>query len=92
MTYPMTDDERAVIDQIERFAAEVLAPEAARLDEEALFATRHLPAMAEMGLMGMNLPEAYGGLGLSGPALYAAVGAVKTGAVSVSNESAWGIT
>ncbi|MFX0541998.1 acyl-CoA dehydrogenase family protein [Roseovarius sp. S4756] len=73
MTYPMTDDERAVIDQIERFAAERLAPEAARLDEESLFATRHLPAMAEMGLMGMNLPEAYGGLGLSGPALYAAV-------------------
>ncbi|WP_281967666.1 acyl-CoA dehydrogenase family protein [Roseovarius nanhaiticus] len=73
MIYPMTDDERAVIDQIERFAAEVLAPEAARIDEDALFATRHLPAMAEMGLMGMNLPEAYGGLGLSGPALYAAV-------------------
>ncbi|MFX0546586.1 acyl-CoA dehydrogenase family protein [Roseovarius sp. S1116L3] len=69
----MSEDERAVIDQIDRFAAEVLAPEAARLDEEALFATRHLPAMAEMGLLGMNLPEEYGGIGLSGPALYAAV-------------------
>ncbi|QYX56235.1 acyl-CoA dehydrogenase family protein [Roseovarius sp. SCSIO 43702] len=76
MIYPMSDDERAVIDQIERFAAEVLAPEAARLDEESLFATRHLPAMAEMGLMGMNLPEEYGGIGLSGPALYAAVEAI----------------
>lgn len=76
MTYPIKDDERAVIDQIERFAAEVLAPEAARLDEEAIFATLHLPAMAEMGLMGMNLPEEYGGIGLSGPALYAAVEAV----------------
>ncbi|MFD0858447.1 acyl-CoA dehydrogenase family protein [Roseovarius aquimarinus] len=72
----MSDDERAVIEQIERFAAEVLAPEAARIDEEALFATSHLPAMAEMGLMGMNLPEEYGGIGLSGPALYAAVEAI----------------
>ncbi|WP_113911526.1 acyl-CoA dehydrogenase family protein [Roseovarius dicentrarchi] len=76
MSYPMSDDERAVIDQIERFAAEVLAPQAARIDEDSLFATVHLPAMAEMGLMGMNLPEEYGGIGLSGPALYAAVEAI----------------
>ena len=76
MTYPMSDDERAVIDQIERFSAEVLAPEAARLDEEEIFATVHLPAMAEMGLLGMNLPEDMGGIGLSGPALYAAVEAI----------------
>ncbi len=71
--YPMRDDERAVIDQIERFASDVLAPEAARIDEEAVSATLHLPKMAELGLMGLNLPEEYGGLGLSGPALYRAV-------------------
>ena len=73
MTYPMHDDERAVIEQISRFSAQVLAPQAARLDEESLFATIHLPALAEMGLMGMNLPQDMGGTGLSGPALYAAV-------------------
>ncbi len=76
MNYPLNDDERAVVDQIERFCAAVLAPLAARLDEEALFATLHLPAMAEMGLLGMNLPEDMGGIGLSGPALYAGVEAV----------------
>ena len=76
MTYPMSDDERAVVAQIDRFAAEVLAPKAAELDERAIFATLHLPAMAEMGVMGMNLPEAFGGIGLSGPALYAAVEAI----------------
>lgn len=76
MSYPMTQEERAVVDQIERFSLEVLAPQAAKIDEEALFATLHLPAMAEMGVMGMNLPEEFGGLGLSGPALYAAVEAV----------------
>ena len=73
MTYPMSDDERAVVDQIERFANEVLAPQAARLDEESIFATVHLQQMAEMGLMGMNLPDELGGIGLSGPALYGAV-------------------
>nr|WP_309503806.1 acyl-CoA dehydrogenase family protein [uncultured Roseovarius sp.] len=76
MNYPVSDEERAVIDQIERFSADVLAPQAARLDEEAIFATLHLPGMAQMGLMGMNLPEEMGGLSLSGPALYAAVEAV----------------
>ena len=68
-----TEDEAAVLTQIARFAAEVLAPRAAELDENARFATCHLPAMAELGLMGLNLPEDLGGLGLSGPALYRAV-------------------
>lgn len=68
-----TDDEAALLDQIGRFAREVLAPRAAELDETATFATCHLPAMADLGLMGLNLPEEDGGLGLSGPALYRAV-------------------
>ena len=67
------DDEAAILDQIARFAEGVLAPRAAELDETATFATCHLPAMAELGLMGLNLPEKDGGLGLSGPALYRAV-------------------
>lgn len=73
MTYPIPDDERAVVEQIERFSNEVLAPQAARLDENGTFAVEHLPVMAELGLLGMNLPVELGGLGLSGPALYAAV-------------------
>ncbi|HRX73688.1 MAG: acyl-CoA dehydrogenase family protein [Rhodobacteraceae bacterium] len=68
-----TEDEALILDQIDRFAAEVLAPRAAELDETATFATCHLPAMAELGLFGLNLPEAEGGVGLSGPALYRAV-------------------
>ena len=71
-----SDDEAAVLDQIERFAQEVLAPRAAELDESATFATCHLPAMAALGLRGRNLPEEAGGIGLSGPALYRAVEAV----------------
>lgn len=68
-----TEDEAAILDQIGRFATEVLAPQAAALDEESRFATCHLPAMAELGLMGLNLPDDQGGLGLSGPALYRAI-------------------
>lgn len=67
------DDEQAILAEITRFAAEVLAPKAAELDETARFATCHLPAMTALGLMGLNLPETEGGLGLSGPMLYRAV-------------------
>lgn len=76
MTYPLNDTECAMIDLITRFSAEVLGPKAAEIDEQSLFATLHLPAMAELGLLGMNLPESCGGIALSGPALYAAVEAI----------------
>lgn len=68
-----SEQEGPILDQIARFCDNVLAPEAAALDEAARFATCHLPAMAELGLMGMNLPEEDGGIALSGSALYRAV-------------------
>ncbi|WP_323778827.1 acyl-CoA dehydrogenase family protein [Leisingera sp.] len=76
MSGDLNSEEQAVIGQIERFSNEVLAPAAAAIDAEGTFAALHRPALAEMGIMGMNLPEAYGGIGLSGPALYCAVEAI----------------
>ena len=66
-------EETAVIEQINRFATQVLAARAAQLDEDQTFATCHLQAMSELGLMGTNLPVAFDGIGLAGPALYRAV-------------------
>ncbi|NOD85962.1 MULTISPECIES: acyl-CoA dehydrogenase family protein [unclassified Ruegeria] len=76
MTGDLNSEEQAVISQIERFSSEVLAPAAADIDAKGKFATLHRAALAEMGIMGMNLPETYGGIGLSGPALYGAVEAI----------------
>ena len=76
MSIDLNSEEQAVIDQIERFSNEVLAPAAAAIDAKGQFATLHRAALAEMGITGMNLPETYGGIGLSGPALYCAVEAV----------------
>lgn len=73
MSLDLKSEEQAVIDQIERFSSAVLMPAAATIDAKSQFATLHLSALAEMGIMGMNLPEAHGGIGLSGPALYHAV-------------------
>ena len=73
MSLDLKSEEQDVIDQIERFSSAVLVPAAAAIDAKSQFATLHLSALAEMGIMGMNLPEADGGIGLSGPALYQAV-------------------
>ena len=69
----LADHETAILNEIERFSDNVLRPRAVAIDAEGRFATEHLPALGEMGIMGMNLPEAHGGVGLSGPALYRAV-------------------
>ena len=73
MIQELADHEMAILNEIERFSDKVLRPAAAAIDAEGRFATEHLPALGGMGIMGMNLPEAHGGVALSGPALYRAV-------------------
>jgi len=67
------DDDLALIDAIRRYCTEILAPAAAEIDETGRSATVHLEGLAEVGLMGLNIPEAYGGLGLRPTALFDAV-------------------
>jgi butyryl-CoA dehydrogenase len=66
-------DEVAALDSIRRVAADVLAPAAAGVDKDATFPHEQLRALAKLGVLGMNLPEAWGGPGLSAVALAAAV-------------------
>jgi len=48
-------------EKIRAFAEEKIAPQAAQLDLEQRFPTEYLKPLAEMGLMGMVVPEEYGG-------------------------------
>jgi alkylation response protein AidB-like acyl-CoA dehydrogenase len=52
------------LDAIANFCKSVLAPEATNTDRLARFATHHMKALGEMGIMGMNLPTEYSGMGL----------------------------
>ncbi|MCE1237329.1 MAG: acyl-CoA dehydrogenase family protein [Hyphomicrobiales bacterium] len=61
---------------VEAFAREVLAPAAAEIDETGRFAGCHLPALAEMGLMGLNLGVDDGGLGVDPWTLFEAIATV----------------
>jgi butyryl-CoA dehydrogenase len=59
----MTDEQVMVRDLARAFAAERLAPNAAAWDRDATFPTEAIAGMAELGLMGMVVPEEWGGAG-----------------------------
>ncbi len=55
----------ALRDAVRRFAQAELAPKAAAFDEEGSFVGENLPSLAALGIMGLNLPEAWGGVSAS---------------------------
>lgn len=56
-----TDEQLMVRDMARRFAEERLKPAAAERDRTGAFPAAELREMAELGLMGMTVPEAWGG-------------------------------
>jgi len=51
-------------DQVRSFAEKEIKPLAAELDEKSTFSTELTAKMFDMGLLRINLPEEYGGLGM----------------------------
>src|SRR5689334_5567814 len=61
----LTDEQEALISTARDFARKEIAPHAGHLDEEGKFPTEILQKAFETGLLNFEIPEAYGGLGLS---------------------------
>jgi alkylation response protein AidB-like acyl-CoA dehydrogenase len=59
--FDLTDAQALVRDTARSYGQKTLAPVAARLDREARFPREQLAGLAELGLMGVNVPERYGG-------------------------------
>ena len=72
----LADEEHLFCMVLERICAERIAPKAAETDETSRFVHQQLAVLGEAGMMGANLPEAYGGSGISAPALLRAVAIV----------------
>lgn len=72
----LAEEERLFCDVLTRICAERIAPKAAETDEHATFVHEQLATLAEAGMLGANLPEEYGGSGISAPALLNAVAIV----------------
>ena len=63
MDYELTDEQQLLRDTVREFAESRVAPLAEELDREARFPYELVAEMAELGLMGIPIPEEYGGAG-----------------------------
>jgi butyryl-CoA dehydrogenase len=63
MNFEPTEAQRSFQEQVERFAAERVAPHAGRIDESGEFPRDVIAAAASLGLMGVTLPIEWGGGG-----------------------------
>ncbi|MCI0573631.1 MAG: acyl-CoA dehydrogenase family protein [Myxococcaceae bacterium] len=61
MNLELTETQRLIRDTARTYAREKIAPRARQHDREELFPKDLLQEMAQLGLMGVNLPAAYGG-------------------------------
>ena len=63
MNYELTDEQELARRTIREFALKRVEPVAAELDRESRFAYELVAELAELGFMGMTIPEEYGGAG-----------------------------
>lgn len=85
MNFELDQVELAVIESAEKLAREVIQPRAQHYDETETFCAESLQALAELGGMGINLPEEYGGLGIGSLAMSRVVEAVAGSCASTAS-------
>ena len=64
MDFNLSDEQKMIRDMARDFAQKEVAPKAAELDAKSQFPAEHIKKMAELGLMGMMVPQEWGGAGL----------------------------
>ena len=64
MDFALTQEQRQIRDMVAEFVDDEVVPRAAEIDETDEFPQDLVDQMAELGLMGMPVPEEYGGAGL----------------------------
>jgi len=64
MNFDLSEEQKLIRDTVRDFAEREIKPRAQELDEKAEFSQELTAMMGELGLMGMYLPEKYGGQGM----------------------------
>ena len=94
----LTPDQEMIRESIRRYSQECLLPNAAEWDRHGTFPRRQLKELGEMGVLGMTVPEEWGGAGLDYLSLVLAIEEIAAGdgatstIVSVQNSLPCGIT
>jgi alkylation response protein AidB-like acyl-CoA dehydrogenase len=61
----LSADERMFFDQVSKFARDRVGPRVAKMDEHGALDRELLPDLFDLGVMAVEVPEAYGGVGAS---------------------------
>lgn len=85
MNFSMNETEQAIVDTVAEVSKKVLKENAQAYDEAEAFCVESLKALGELGCMGINLPEEYGGLGISSIAMSHIVAEVTAGCASTAS-------
>ena len=64
MDFKLNEEQQLMRDMFREYAQKELKAIAAKLDEEEHFPIELIPQMAEIGLLGITVPDDFGGLGL----------------------------
>jgi len=62
--FELSEEQRVLQASVREMCERLIIPNARRWDEEERFPHEIIPPMGEMGLLGMQIPEAYGGAGM----------------------------
>jgi alkylation response protein AidB-like acyl-CoA dehydrogenase len=65
MTFDETEAEKILRKTVRDFAEKEVRPHARKWDEEERFPSELVPKLAELGLLGLRVPEEYGGSGMT---------------------------
>jgi len=75
----LSQEQQMIRDSVRTFAAERLAPNAAQWDRDCVFPRAQLKEMAAMGLLGVTVPEQWGGAGMDYVSLAVALEEIAAG-------------
>lgn len=88
--FDLTDEQRQLYRMLYDFSRTHLAPDAAELDQSGEWSWEGWEKLAEMSLLGLPLPEIYGGSGASGFTTALAMEAVTAGGADAGLMLSWG--
>jgi alkylation response protein AidB-like acyl-CoA dehydrogenase len=82
MDFKLTPEQETIRDMVRNFTEKNIKPVAGQYDEEKQFPYQNLKKMAELGLMGMNVPSEYGGSEVGAVACSLAITEIAKGCAS----------
>ena len=82
MDLALNDIQQAVLEEARRFADKELLPRAAEIDKTGIFPRKEVDKLAELGFLGMAVPEQYGGAGFDNLSYAIAMEEISRGCAS----------